>query len=428
MKITLYIPCYNAEEYIDDILKAVFNQTLPADEVIVVDDGSTDNTAKIASGYPIRLIRHSENRGLSASRNSAIKNSKAEFIASLDADCLPSPGWLQHLMQGLDAPRVAGAGGKLLEKYSHDACGLWRSIHMKQYWEEGDSPQFLFGSNTIFRRKALLDVGLYNEKFKNNYEDVDISIRLKEKGYILIYTPEALAEHLRRDDIASILNAFWQWNVYYYDNKSCYSSLGNLTQKLKENILLANRYLEEDTSGGRDSLLYLDFLFSCHNSFRDLEYYMTKDIKNNQKPSERSLWFGLIDLTFSYHFNREENCLNTFLNKEEAPLQNFLAWNLMVASLINEKFKSRGFQKIFFRDSFLSLWRIEGLDLLLDRLLNLANLHHDWMGFCKKKHPYLNRICLDSLFFNFKNWLDQLEFRSPGVMQKIEFAAQEKNC
>jgi hypothetical protein len=331
-------------------------------------------------------------------------------------------------MQKLDSPRAAGAGGRLLEKYSHDACGLWRSIHMKQYWEEGESPQFLFGSNTMFRRKALLDIGLYNEAFKNNYEDVDISLRLKEKGYLLIYTPQAQAEHLRRDDIASILNAFWQWNAYYYDKKSCYSSLDNLTQKLKENFLLANRYLEEDASSGRDSLLYLDFLLSFHNSFRDLEYYMTKDIQNHQKPLERSLWFGLIDLTFFYHFNREEEFLNTFLPKGEASLQNFLAWNLMVAGLINEKFKGRGFQKIFFRDSFLSLWGIGGLDLLLDRLLNLTNQHHDWMGFCKKKHAYLNGICLDSLFFNFKNWLDQLELRSPGVMQKIEFAAQEKDC
>jgi glycosyltransferase involved in cell wall biosynthesis len=82
MKITLYIPCYNAEEYIDGVLKAAFNQTLPADEVIVVDDGSTDNTVKIASRYPVRLIRHPENRGLSASRNSAIKSSKADFVAS----------------------------------------------------------------------------------------------------------------------------------------------------------------------------------------------------------------------------------------------------------------------------------------------------------------------------------------------------------
>ena len=120
MKITLYIPCYNAEDFIGEVLKAVFNQTVPADEVIVVDDGSTDNTSGIASGYPIRLIRHSQNRGLAASRNSAIKNSKAEFVASLDADCLPSPGWLQHLMQRVDAPGVGGVGGKLSERYSRD--------------------------------------------------------------------------------------------------------------------------------------------------------------------------------------------------------------------------------------------------------------------------------------------------------------------
>lgn len=89
MKVSVIIPCFNSENYIHESITSVLDQTYPADEVIVVDDGSTDNTAKIAHSFgpPVRVIQKT-NEGPSIARNIGIENSKGDFIAFLDSDDL----------------------------------------------------------------------------------------------------------------------------------------------------------------------------------------------------------------------------------------------------------------------------------------------------------------------------------------------------
>lgn len=218
MKIALYIPCFNAEKTIGACLNAVFLQDRLADDILVIDDGSTDKTVEIAKTYPVRIIKHAKNLGLAAARNSALKNTDAKLIASLDSDCEPSKDWLKHLAKRINSSNVAGVGGKTEEANRSNVFNNWRAVHMKQHW--GDSkkinPSFLFGSNTLLRRDLLLKVGSYNEKYRSNFEDVDISSRLRKRGYTIIYEPRAVVKHLRNDDLSSLLNNFWKWNFAYY--------------------------------------------------------------------------------------------------------------------------------------------------------------------------------------------------------------------
>ena len=80
--ISLYVPCFNAESTLQRCLEAVFAQTRRPDEVIVVDDGSTDATVAIATDHGARVVAHSTNRGLGAGRNTAIRASRYEWIAA----------------------------------------------------------------------------------------------------------------------------------------------------------------------------------------------------------------------------------------------------------------------------------------------------------------------------------------------------------
>ena len=114
-KVSFYVPCFNAAKTIGPCLEAVFKQEYPVAEVIVVDDGSTDESAAIASRYPVKLLSHAHNLGLAAARNTAIKNAKGDFIASVDADCCSQSNWLWLLMQKFDDSRVAATGGPLIE-------------------------------------------------------------------------------------------------------------------------------------------------------------------------------------------------------------------------------------------------------------------------------------------------------------------------
>ena len=101
--ISAVIPAYNAEKYIARTLESVLSQTRPADEIIVVDDGSTDGTCEVVKsfGEKVRYI-HQENAGVSAARNTGIENARCELIAFLDADDEWLAEYLQIQMQLFD--------------------------------------------------------------------------------------------------------------------------------------------------------------------------------------------------------------------------------------------------------------------------------------------------------------------------------------
>jgi len=270
-KVSLYIPCYNAERYIKECLDSVMNQSYKIDEIMVIDDGSTDRTVDIAKNYPAKIIKNRENKGLAACRNIAFREAKNEFVAALDADCVASPEWLAQLMQRFVNDDIAGVGGILIERHTTSRADKWRSVHMAQQWgpELLENPPFLYGNNNVFNKYCIKAVGLYNENFRTNYEDVDLSVRLYKSGFRLIYNPEALVEHLRRDTIRSALETYWHWKYYKYMHP-------NYINKLSQRMIMRLRSIAEYDGIFKDffmqdlrernyKLLLLDFIcvFYC---------------------------------------------------------------------------------------------------------------------------------------------------------------------
>lgn len=111
MSVSVIIPCYNAGEYLSDCISSILQQTHPVQEIIVVDDGSTDTTALIARdfGDPVRVMGQ-PNMGVSTARNNGIKNSRGDFVAFIDADDLWEPAKLEqqvaYMMQNREAAAV----------------------------------------------------------------------------------------------------------------------------------------------------------------------------------------------------------------------------------------------------------------------------------------------------------------------------------
>jgi len=429
MKIALYVPCFNAAKTIRACLAGVFCQSRPADEVLVIDDGSTDMTVEIAKKYPVRIIKHTKNLGLAAARNSAIRSTKAKLIASFDSDCKPSRDWLKYLEERISLSKVAGVGGKTVEVSSSSVIDNWRSVHMKQDWGDGDkiNPPFLFGSNTLFRRDLLLKVGSYREKYRNNFEDVDISRRLRSSGYSLIYEPRATVKHLRRDDLYSLLNNFWKWNFAYYIRKGFYRDTERFDLKIKDNIGLSNRFLEEDLKNKRFDLIYIDFLIALHHTLRDFDYFSFQGKQrefNIALRSKVSTWLSLLDLTFFYHLNHSKSKLTTLIPKENIFQQNFFALGLILSIFMKAKFKDKKFIKTLYGHLLLSVYKIHD-DQLLNRLLNLSELHLDWSGLVKKKQMNINKRFLGVLSLNFKDWVEVLIYRFPNITTLIEKSAEK---
>ncbi len=222
--VSLYVPCYNAGRYIEKCLEGVFNQSRVPEEVIVVDDGSTDETAEVAKRFPVKLVSHESNKGLAAARNTGVRSAKHEFVASIDADCIPRHDWLERLLSCMTSRNVAGSGGRLIEMNNRALPDRWRTLHMIQHRGPNmiDHSDFLFGHSTLFRKAALEQVGLYNESLKTNNEDEYICQRVLGAGYSLVYHPDAVVEHLRTDTLFSLLRTYWRWWFFGYKKDITY--------------------------------------------------------------------------------------------------------------------------------------------------------------------------------------------------------------
>ncbi|MDD5070485.1 MAG: glycosyltransferase family 2 protein [Candidatus Omnitrophica bacterium] len=302
MNVSLYIPAFNAERTIAKCIEAVLSQKYPLKEFLVIDDGSIDKTYDIASNYSLKVLRLDNNYGLAAVRNIALNNLDSDFIAAVDSDCVIKDDWLQRLMAQFSESAVAGAGGKLIEENLDSCFDFWRSVHMPQFWEKDDrDPPFLFGANTVFRKKALLSVGGYDESLKNNYEDVDISRRLKEKGFKLRYDPEARAGHLKKDDFISLLRTYWCWNLPDYQRRNFYLSPKSLKEKIYYNNFVIGSYFAQDLKAKRFDLGYIDLLLFLYLSFQDWLYFF--DIYKKEASSFDMMAFILSSLGLTFFIN-----------------------------------------------------------------------------------------------------------------------------
>ena len=277
--VTVYIPAFNAAEFIARSVEGLLAQTHAPDEILVIDDGSSDETASIVSRYPqAKLIRHERNLGLGAARNSGIRAARNELVASIDADCVADPAWLANLLPHLEDPQIAGVGGRLLEGVQHSIADRWRAAHMPQEWGPSfiRNPKFLFGCNNIFRRSAVLEVGGYDERMRTNGEDTTLCEQLRKRGWQYVYEPAALATHLRHDTVSSILETYWRWWKF---GVNAYANGVRLRSVLGHALFVHFRYtflelLSSDWRARRFGLLPMDILALAFLPYRDFRLWL----------------------------------------------------------------------------------------------------------------------------------------------------------
>lgn len=234
MKISFYIPAYNAEKTLRYAIESVNSQRVEVDEFFVVDDASTDHSREIAAGsFGVTPVFLKANKGLANVRNVALSHCSGELVASIDSDVVLEPDWLENLLPEFDDPRVAGVGGMLLETGT-DLVYRWRNVHMSQHWgtKRIENPRFLYGADTVFRKSVLEEVGGYDLRFRNNNEDVDISTRILERGYKLIYNPDAKGDHLKQPSLVGAVDNLWNWYLSKYENERHFDSLEQLKHRI----------------------------------------------------------------------------------------------------------------------------------------------------------------------------------------------------
>ena len=128
--VSVVIPCYNQAHFLGEAIESVLAQTYPHREIVVVDDGSPDNTREVASRYPgVRYVRQ-ENQGLAAARNTGLRHSSGSYLVFLDADDRLLPEALEvglrQLQIGLPGVVTRGIGRYAQHLVGVEACALRR--------------------------------------------------------------------------------------------------------------------------------------------------------------------------------------------------------------------------------------------------------------------------------------------------------------
>jgi GT2 family glycosyltransferase len=228
MKISAIIPAYNASSFIKEAITSIQVQTRPVDEIIVIDDASTDGTAELARALGAQVCTLQENSGSGAARNKGLRAASGDAIAWLDADDYWAPSHIEILEALLKNHPTASVAAGAVQRF-----GLRHEI-IRGY-APYDSPGNIFWSavkdwihpiiGALIVRKALLSIGGFSTD-KRASEDYDMWLRLS-RNHLFIGTPE--------------VTSYWRWHqtqqsqaygaqlaaVYYYRRKFLDSELRN---------------------------------------------------------------------------------------------------------------------------------------------------------------------------------------------------------
>ncbi len=262
--VAVYVPAYNAAATLAATLEALLTQSHPIARLLVVDDGSTDETRAVAARYPVETVSHEANRGLGAARNTAFATLDAPLVAAFDADVAPEPDYLTEALTALAlAPGTcAGVGGRLHERHLDTPADRWRAAHLPQ--EPGPQRRypvaFIAGSNTMYKRAAVQEAGGHNPAHRTNAEDVALGRALTAQGHTVVHAPAAHAHHLRRDTTASVLRTFWNWSLAERRAQGHLDSTARAWAHLAEQPREIARVIAADCVAGREDLLALDVL------------------------------------------------------------------------------------------------------------------------------------------------------------------------
>ena len=222
-KVSIYIPAYNAEKTIEQSIISIKNQTHIVNEIIVIDDNSSDKTVEIINQFrDIILLKNQKNMGLSFNRNLAIKKSSNEIIGAIDSDVVLDKYWLETLLNNLGQNQIVMCGGNMTEKFITNKFNAWRAKYYSQNWGKKDmiNPAFLYGCNTLLLKSAWINVQGYNDKFLTNGEDIDFSNKIKSlDNSNLFYSSRATCIHLQDDNIKSLSKRIWRYHSYGYKIK-----------------------------------------------------------------------------------------------------------------------------------------------------------------------------------------------------------------
>lgn len=230
-KVSVVIPAFNEEKYIIVTLTALIAQTYPAEllEIVVVNNNSTDSTAALVLAFVdkhphcnISLVYEIQ-PGILHARSAGFAVAKGEYIAQVDADCMPHPSWVSDAVQELENDAVVAVSGPY---YYYDAPLFVRLITSftqrvifgvcSAIVQKTKRGALMIGGNTMFKKEALVAAGGYNTALAFYSEDTDTAGRLATRGIVRYDTALSMNTSARRFKQQGFFYITWKYFKVFF--------------------------------------------------------------------------------------------------------------------------------------------------------------------------------------------------------------------
>ncbi len=202
-KISIVITAYNYAEYLEECIESAYNQTVQAHEIIIVNDGSTDNTKEIAERYmfrefpgmesPVRVINQ-VNKGLSSARNTGIMNATGDYILPLDADDILKEDAVEKLTRAINETQADIIAPSFQEFGKSDRKVILSEFTIEDLKVANRLPYFC-----TIKKSKLLEVGGYSPKMKWGFEDYHLWFNLFSVNSTVTFIKDILAMYRTKD-------------------------------------------------------------------------------------------------------------------------------------------------------------------------------------------------------------------------------------
>jgi GT2 family glycosyltransferase len=263
LRLSVVISAWDRAHELDRCLRSLAPQRSEIHELIVADDGSTDNTAAVAQAAGCTVVRLPTHQGICAARNAGAARATGEILAFVDDDTELQPGWAATLRDAFSSSSAALIGGRIMVPPPRTFAQRFQGTlehHHDQTGRNGFLP-FVCGANFAIRAEVFRALGGFDEALLAS-EDLDLSFRVQLAGHELAFAPEAALFHWQRGSLRSLLRQQKHWS--YGDRLAAHKYEAFPFQRIKLWHRSAPRTLIEETAcqlitginGNRERLAY----------------------------------------------------------------------------------------------------------------------------------------------------------------------------
>ncbi len=213
-KISAYVPCYNNASTIAQTLQSLQSQSVPIDEIFVIDDASTDDSVRVASECGVRVISNDNNTGRGAVRAQAMRMARNEIVFCVDGSKVVGPKFLEHALSWPLTGAVAGVFGRIVLNHTKSISERWANRHIYEMMSGTTSNHhgLLVTAGCLLRRSVVVEVGNFNRICKHS-EDRELGHRLLAAQYDVIFDPTLAIVDIRHRNLKDVLETYWRWHA-----------------------------------------------------------------------------------------------------------------------------------------------------------------------------------------------------------------------